>query len=421
MIDPSTTASAESFDVSAIRRDFPILHKPLPKGLPLVYLDTAASAQKPAIVIEKEREVYENYYANVYRGVYRFGAMIDEGFEATREKVQKLLGAESTDEIIFTSGTTSAVNLAAAGWGRRHLRPGDEILLNLMEHHSNLVPWQQVAKQMGAICRFLPLTPDGLLALERLDEFLTPRTRVVAITAMSNVLGTMPPVREIAQRAHEVGAVVFVDAAQSVPHGPTDVRELGADFLAFSGHKLYGPSGVGVLYGRRELLEAMDPLMFGGHMISQVTTEESTWADLPAKFEAGTPPIAQIVALGPAVDYVQQIGFAAIHQHETQLLAYAWQRLHEIPGLRIHGPPLEHRGAIAAMTIEGAHPEDLAQLLDRRGVFVRHGHHCTMPLHEWLGVSATVRASFGMYNTRSDVDALVDAIQFALQKLRVKK
>ena len=410
----------EKFDVEAVRADFPILNKPLPKGLPLVYLDNAASAQKPSVVIEREREVYENFYANAYRGVYRFGALVDEEFEATREKIRVLLGAESADEIIFTSGTTGALNLVASGWGRRHLQPDDEILLSVLEHHANLVPWQQVAKQTGAICRFLPLLPNGQLDLSRLDEFLTSRTRLVAITGMSNVLGTVPPVQEIAERAHAFGAVVVVDGAQSVPHMPAQVREMGADFLAFSGHKLYGPSGVGVLYGRRELFESMDPLNFGGHMISQVTCELSTWAELPAKFEAGTPPIAQAIALGAAIDYVNALGFAAIHQQEESLLHYAWKRLGEVPGLRIHGPQPENRGAIISFSITGAHPEDLAQLLDRRGVFVRHGHHCTMPLHEWMTVPATVRASFAFYNTLSEVDALVDAIHFALQKLRIE-
>lgn len=417
----SSIAEPVTFDVESVRRDFPILHKPLPKGVPLVYLDNASSAQKPSVVIEREREVYENFYANAYRGVYRFGAKVDEELEITREKVRQLIHAASTDEIVFTSGTTSAINLAAGGWARRFLRPGDEILLSVIEHHANLVPWQQVAKHTGAKCRFIPLTADGRIDLEKLDQFVTPNTRIVAVTAMSNVLGTVVPIQTIARRAHEVGAVVLVDGAQSVPHLPTKVLDLGADFFVFSGHKLYGPSGVGVLYGRRDLLEAMDPLMFGGHMISQVTCESTSWAELPAKFEAGTPPIAQIVALGSAIDYVQQLGFPAIHQHESELLNYAWKRLMEIPGLRIHGPAPEQRGAIVSFTIEGAHPEDLAQLLDRRGVFVRHGHHCTMPLHDWLGAPATVRASFGLYNTSAEVDALVDAIHFALQKLRVEK
>lgn len=415
---PATPLGAP-LDVERIRRDFPILSRPLPKGLPLVYLDNAASAQKPQVVIDKEREVYEQYYANAYRGVYQFGTRIDEGFEATREQARALLGADSTNEILFTSGTTSAINLAAAGWGRRHLRPGDEILLSVLEHHANFVPWQQIAAQTGAKCRYLPLTADGQLDLARLDEHLSARTRMVAVTAMSNVLGTMPPVAEIARRAHAVGAVVLVDGAQSVPHAPTNVKEMGADFFAFSGHKIYGPSGVGVLYGRREILEETDPLHFGGHMIATVSCEGSTWAAAPAKFEAGTPPIAQIIGLGVALEYVQQLGFAAIHEQESQLLQYAWERLHEIPGLTIHGPPREARGAILAFTIAGAHPEDLAQLLDRRGVFVRHGHHCTMPLHHWLKVPATVRVSLAFYNTRAEIDLLLEALRFALQKLRL--
>lgn len=404
-------------DIERVRRDFPILQQTLPKGLPVVYLDTAASAQKPACVIDKEREVYEQYYANVYRGVYRFGAIVDEQCEATREKLRQFLGAESADEIVFTSGTTGAINLVAYGWGSQFLRPGDEILLNELEHHANFVPWLQAAARTGAVCRFLPLTADGQLDLTRLDEFLTRRTRLVAVTAMSNVLATTPPIAEICRRAHEVGAVVLVDGAQSVPHLVTRVREWGADFFACSGHKLYGPSGVGALYGRRDLLEAMEPASFGGHMISTVATEGATWAAPPAKFEAGTPPIAQIIALGAALDYLNAWGLSAIHAHEQHLLRYAWQKLGEIPKLTIHGPPVDQRGAITAFTIAGFHPEDLAQLLDRRGVFVRHGHHCTMPLHQWLGVSATVRASFGLYNTTGDIDALVAALHFALERL----
>ena len=408
------------FDVDRVRHDFPILNKELAKGRQLVYLDNAASAQKPHSVIEKEREVYENYYANAYRGVYRFGAMIDDELEATRAKIQRFIGADSAEEIIFTAGTTTSINVVAAGWGRKFLKPGDEILLSLMEHHANFVPWQQIALQTGAACRFLPLTSDGRLDLSQLDKFLTRRTKLVAVTGMSNVLGTLNPLTEIVQRAHEVGAVVLVDGAQSVPHGPTHVVNSGVDFLAFSGHKLFGPSGVGVLYGRRELLEAMDPFVFGGHMISQVTCGQSTWAELPAKFEGGTPAIAQAIALGAAVDYVDQLGWEAIHHHESVLLHRATQQLAEIKDLHIWGPAPESKGAIISFSIDGAHPEDLAQLLDRRGVFVRHGHHCTMPLHEWLGVPATVRASFAFYNTLGEVDELIAALHFSLQKLRLE-
>ncbi|HUG71189.1 MAG TPA: SufS family cysteine desulfurase [Pirellulaceae bacterium] len=407
------------FDVEAVRRDFPILQKLLPKGLPVTYLDSGASAQKPQCVIEKEREVYENYYANAYRGVYRFGALVDEQLEGVREKTRQLIGALHVDEVMFTSGTTMALNMIAFGWGRRHLQVGDEILLNEMEHHANLVPWQQVAAQTGAVCRFIPLTDDGRLDMTRLDEVLTSKTKILAVTGMSNVLGTINPVKELAARAHAAGAMIVVDGAQSVPHLVTDVVRDDIDFLAFSGHKLYGPSGVGILYGKQELLAETDPYLYGGHMIDRVYREHSTWALSPAKFEAGTGPIAQAIALGTAIDYVTEIGFDAIHAHEQQLAEYALERLNESRGMHIYGPSLENKGAIISFTIDGAHPEDLAQLLDRRGVFVRHGHHCTMPLHDLLGVSATVRASFGVYNTRADVEALVGALQFALGRLRL--
>jgi cysteine desulfurase/selenocysteine lyase len=408
-----------TFDVEALRREFPILQKPLPKGLPVTYLDSGSSAQKPQCVIDKESEVYENYYANAYRGVYRFGALVDEQLEASREKARQLVGAKHVEEVIFTSGSTMSLNMVASGWGRRNLQPGDEILLNEMEHHANLVPWQQVAAQTGAVCRFIPLTAEGRLNLTRLDEVLTSKTKVLAVTGMSNVLGTINPVKELAARAHSVGAIIVVDGAQSVPHMVTDVAEADIDFLAFSAHKLYGPSGVGILYGKQELLAETDPLLFGGHMIDRVYRDHSTWAAPPAKFEAGTGQIAQAIALGTAIDFVTGIGFEAMHTHEQQLAEYAHQELNEIPGMCVYGPSLQHKGAIVSFTVEGAHPEDLAQLLDRRGVFVRHGHHCTMPLHDLLGVSATVRASFGVYNTLADVDALINALQFALGRLRL--
>lgn len=408
------------FDVQRVRRDFPILDKPLAKGIPLVFLDSAASAQKPQVVIDKEREVYENYYANAYRGVYRFGAKIDEELEAARSKIQHFLGAESADEVIFTSGTTMSVNVVASGWGRKYLKPGDEVLLNIMEHHGNFVPWQQIALQTGATLRFLPLTPDGQLDLAQLDQYLTKRTRILAVAAMSNVLGTINPVDVLVRRAHDVGAIVFVDGAQSVPHLATSVAASGIDFLGFSGHKMYGPNGVGILYGRRELLERLDPFILGGHMISRVECQSTAWAELPARFEGGTLPIAPAIALGTAIDYVSAMDAAAIHAHEQALVSRAFERLAEIPHMRIHGPAPELRGAIVSFTIDKAHPEDLAQLLDRRGVFVRHGHHCTMPLHDWLGVPATVRASFGIYTTQAEIDYLVESLHFALHKLRLE-
>ncbi len=402
-----------------IRSQFPILARPLAKGVRLAYFDTASTAQKPQCVIDKESEIYETCYANAYRGVYRFGELIDEQLEAARARVANFIGAESPDEVIFTGGTTMSLNLVAQSWGRAFLNAGDEILLNEMEHHANLVPWQMVAKERRAVLKFIPLTSDGQLDLTRLDEVLTPRCKVVAVTGMSNMLGTINPVAELAARAHAVGAVIVVDGAQSVPHLPVHVREAGIDFLAFSGHKIYGPSGVGILYGRKELLAAMPPFLGGGHMIDRVYTTHATWAESPAKFEAGTPPIAQAIALGTAIEWVEQIGLHVAHEYEQGLTQRAWDALLQIPGMHIYGPPPTQRGGILSFTIDRAHPEDLAQLLDRKGVFVRHGHHCTMPLHDKLGVSATVRASFGVYTNDEDLDQLIQAIHFARQKLRL--
>ncbi len=422
MVASSETASpvgqSNSFDVAKVRAQFPIFDRPLPNGQPLIYLDSAASAQKPHSVIDKERECYERYYANAYRGDYQFGVHIDEELESTRGKVRDLIGATQSEEILFTSGTTMSINLVANAWGRKFLQAGDEILLTQMEHHANLVPWQQVAHATGASVRYIPLTSDWRLDLDRLDEVLTDRTRLVAVSGMSNVLGTVPPIREIAAAARKRGALVLVDGAQSVPHLATNVHDLDIDFLTFSAHKLYGPSGVGVLWGRRRLLEAMDPFLCGGHMISEVFWDHSTWAALPAKFEAGTLPIAQAVAMGAAVDFVNGLGLPAIHTHDADLTAYAHERLASVVGLRIFGPEPAEKGPIVSFAIDGIHPQDLANLIDRKGVAVRHGHHCTMPLHSLLGVPATTRASFGVYTTRGDIDVLVDAIEFARKKLR---
>jgi len=404
--------------VGTFRSDFPILDRPLADGTPLVYLDSASSAQKPEVVIRALSEVYEQYYANSHRGVYQFGVRIDEELEGAREKVQKFLGAESPAEIIFTSGTTMSINLVAQAWGRSHLDTDDEVLVNEMEHHANLVPWQQVAQQTGARLRYLPLTDDGQLDLDQLPECLNGKTRLVAVTGMSNVLGTINPIDRLVEAASRVGALVLVDGAQSVPHAAVDVRQPAVDFLAFSGHKLYGPSGVGILYGRRELLEDMDPFLCGGNMISEVGLEESNWAELPAKFEAGTLPVAPAIALGTAVDYLQGIGFAEIGQAERNLLAEAHQRLAAIPDLVVHGPGIEAKGAIVSFSDQRVHAHDMAELLKRKGVAVRAGHHCTMPLHKLLGVAATTRASLAFYNTSADVDALADAIGYARQTLR---
>jgi cysteine desulfurase/selenocysteine lyase len=404
--------------VGTIRSDFPILGRPLSDGTPLVYLDSASSAQKPQVVIDSLSECYSTYYANSHRGVYQFGVQVDEALEGTRARVAAMIGADQPEEVIFTSGTTMSINLVASAWGRSRLSSGDELLVNEMEHHANLVPWQQLASETGASLRHIPLTDDGRLDLERLDECLTSRTRLVAVTGMSNVLGTVNPIGRLVERAHAVGALVLVDGAQSVPHAAINVQEPRIDFLAFSGHKIYGPTGVGVLYGRRELLEQMDPFLCGGNMISEVGLTESSWAELPAKFEAGTLPVAQAIALGVAVDYVQGIGFDEIGRIETALLCEAQQRLSEIPDVLIHGPAVEHKGAIVSFTDERVHPHDMAELLNRKGVAVRAGHHCTMPLHAWMGVVATTRASFALYNDSTDIDVLVDGIQYARKVLR---
>ena len=408
------------FDVEAVRRDFPILHQRLSGDMPLVYLDTAASSQKPRSVIAKIVECYEQYNSNVHRGIHQLGDRMTTELELAREKVQRFIGASELDEIVFTSGTTMALNMVAHGWARKFLKPGDQILLNQMEHHANLVPWQLAAAATGAELRYIPLTADGRLDLSKLDELLTRRTKLVAVTAMSNVLGTINPIDVIAQRAHDVGALICVDAAQSVPHAPTNVRSPSIDFLAFSGHKLYGPTGIGVLYARRELLEAMDPFLAGGHMIREVFLDSSTWADPPAKFEAGTCPFVEAVGLGAAIDYVSQLGLPRIMQYEHELSVKAHTGLASVPGVTIHGPAVEHKGAILSFTVDGVHPHDLSDVLDRRGVAIRAGHHCTMPLHELLNLTATARASFAFYNTLAEVDVLVEAVHAARKVFRLK-
>ncbi|HVJ86187.1 MAG TPA: SufS family cysteine desulfurase [Caulifigura sp.] len=413
-------AGGDSFrrlDAEAVRRDFPIFAARSEDGRPLTFLDTGASAQKPQVVIDRESFCYSRSYANAYRGVYQLGAEVDDAIERTRESVRSLLNAASQEEIIFTAGTTASINLVAQGWGRKFLKPGDEILLSVLEHHANIVPWQMAAQATGAVIKWIPLTPDGRLDLSTLDQLLTRRTKIVAVTGMSNVLGTIPPVAELARAAHAVGAKILVDGAQSVPHAPVDVRADDIDFLTFSGHKLYGPTGVGVLYAKAELLDAMDPMFGGGHMIATVSTKSSTWATAPAKFEAGTLPIAQIIALEPAIEYVRSLGWDAIHSHEVELLGQTHERLSAIDGLRILGPAPQHKGAIVSFVMDGISAQDVAVLLDVRGVCVRHGHHCTMPLHEWLDVPASVRASFGVYNTLDDVERLAKGLESVRKRL----
>jgi len=407
----TTTAALPRLDVEATRRDFPILATTM-HGRPLVYLDSAASSQKPRVVLDAERDFYETTNANIHRGVYALSAEATRRYDVAREKLAAYLGAAHAHEVIFTRGTTESINLVAQSWARPRLKPGDEILLTEMEHHSNIVPWQLVAEQTGAIVRPAPITDRGELDLERFASLVTDRTKVVAVAHVSNALGTINPVRRIADLAHAAGAVLVVDGAQAAPHLPVDVEALGADFYACSSHKMLGPTGVGGLYGRESLLEAMPPYQGGGDMIHTVTFSGSTWAPLPAKFEAGTPNIAGAIGLGAAVDYIEQIGRDRIAEHEHALLAYATDRVTEVSGLRIVGTaPL--KASVLSFVMEGIHPHDIGTILDSEGVCIRAGHHCAQPLMKRMGVPATARASFAVYNTERDADALVAALHKA--------
>jgi cysteine desulfurase/selenocysteine lyase len=407
--------SKAAFDSSkllpiSLREDFPILEQTVHGDHPLVFLDNAASTQRPKQVIDVLRRVYEHDYANVHRGIHTLSERSTDQYEAAREKVRAFIGAEKSLEIVFTSGTTAGINLVARSWGEANIKTGDEILVTTMEHHSNLVPWQQLAERTGAVLKHIPITDDGELILDTLDSLLTDRTKMVAVASVSNVLGTINPIQEIARRAHAAGAVVLVDAAQSVPHLPTNVRELGADFLAFSGHKMLGPTGIGVLYGREALLDAMPAFLGGGSMINRVWADRFTPAELPAKFEAGTPPIAPAIALGAAIDYLNLIGLEKVAQHEHELCRYAYDRLLEIDGLQILGPPPNHRAGLVSFTLPEPHPHDIAQLLDAQGIAVRAGHHCAWPLHDRLKIPASTRASFYLYNTPAEVDLLAEVV-----------
>ncbi|MDQ7799858.1 MAG: cysteine desulfurase [Armatimonadota bacterium] len=394
-----------------VRADFPLLQRSL-DGKPLVYLDSAATSQKPRAVLEALQRYYEEYNANVHRGLYRIAERATLAYEEARAKVAAFVGARP-EELVFTRGTTEAINLVAYAWGDAFVRAGDEVLVTEMEHHSNLVPWQLLAQRRGARLRVLKVRPeDGTLDLDSLDRLLTERTRIVAVTHQSNVVGTINPVRYISERAHAVGAVVVVDGAQSVPHMPVRVGELGCDFLAFSGHKMCGPTGIGALWGRRELLEAMPPFHGGGEMIERVELEHSTYKDPPHRFEAGTPNIAGAIALGVAVEYLRALGMEAVREHEKALVRYAMAQLAELRGVRLYGPKdPELRGGALAFTLEGVHPHDVAQVLDEQGVCVRAGHHCAQPLHRALGLAATARASVYLYNTAEDIDALVRGLE----------
>lgn len=399
-----------TLDLARVRADFPILDRQLPNGQRLVYMDSAATAQKPAVVIQALDDYYRRYNANVHRGIHTLAEEATAEHEAARKKVAQFINAASMKEVIFVRNTTEGINLVAQSWGRTNLQAGDVIVVTEMEHHSNLVPWHQLAAATGAVIEAVPVTDDGLLDLEAYGRLLELRPKLVAVTHMSNVLGTINPVQAMISQAHAAGAVVLVDGAQSVPHFAVDVQALDADFYAFSGHKLYGPTGIGVLYGKRALLEAMPPWMGGGDMIRRVYLKRFDVADLPYKFEAGTPNIADAIGLGAAIDYVQSVGLGAMQAYEEHLASYLLTRLAEVPGLRVIGPAAGQKGALAAFFMPEAHAHDVAQVLDGYGLAVRAGHHCAMPLHDRFGLPATARASLALYNTTDEIDQLIAAL-----------
>ncbi|OOR26010.1 cysteine desulfurase SufS [Bacillus wiedmannii] len=394
-------------NIHEIRKQFPILDQKV-NGKQLVYFDSAATSQKPIQVIETLERYYKEYNSNVHRGVHTLGTKATDAYEGAREKVRKFINAKSMEEIIFTRGTTTALNTVAASYGLENVKEGDEIVISYMEHHSNIIPWQQVAKKTGATLKYLPLQPDGTISLEDVRQTVTPNTKIVSIMQVSNVLGTINPVKEIGAIAHENGAIMIVDGAQSAPHMKVDVQDLKCDFYALSAHKMCGPTGIGVLYGKKELLNNMEPIEFGGEMIDFVDLQESTWKELPWKFEAGTPIIGNAIGLGAAIDFLEEIGLHNIEKHEHELAQYALERLSEVDGVTIYGP--KHRAGLVTFNIEDVHPHDVATVLDVEGIAVRAGHHCAQPLMKWLKASSTARASFYLYNTKEEIDTFVESL-----------
>ncbi len=398
-----------TYDIARIRKDFPALAQNI-HGYSLAYLDTGASAQKPRAVIDAMTRFMERDYANVHRGVHDLSQRATDKYEAVRPLIQKFINAEHEDEIVLTHGGTESANLVAQTWGRKSLKAGDEIVLTALEHHANIVPWQMLREQIGVTLRIVPVTPQGEVRLEDVKAALSPRTKLVTFAHVSNVLGTILPAKEIVALAHEAGALALIDACQSISHMPVDVRDLNADFLFFSAHKLYGPTGIGILYGKREALATMPPYQGGGDMISSVTFAETTYKEPPHRFEAGTPPITEAIGFGAAINYVSAIGLSAIARHEDEILAYASDKLSRLQGVHIIGTAPKKSGIIS-FVMDQAHPHDIGTILDRRGVAIRAGHHCAQPLMEHLGLVATARASFGLYTTREDIDALVSAVE----------
>jgi len=403
-----------TLNVARIRKDFPILERKV-HGKQLVYLDNAATSQKPKQVIDELVRYYENYNANIHRAVHTLGEEATAAYEAAREKVRAFINAPNIESVIFTRNTTEAINLVAYSWGRANIHEGDEILLTQMEHHSNLIPWQMLAKEKGATVRYVPVTPQGTLELNGLENLFDARTKMMALPHVSNSLGTINPVEKIAAAARKRGVMLLIDGAQGAPHLPVDVQAIGADFYAFSSHKMLGPTGIGVLYGRQQLLEEMEPFMGGGEMIRKVTFEGATWNDLPWKFEAGTPNIADAIAFGTAIDYLSDLGMDNVRQHEAEIVAYAIDRMSKIDDIILYGPPAKDRGGVVSFNFPDLHPHDIGTVLDTHGVAIRSGHHCTQPLWRSLGVSGSARASFYIYNTPEEVDKLVDAVKSARQ------
>jgi cysteine desulfurase/selenocysteine lyase len=404
-----TNQIAAAFDVEKIRQDFPVLKQNI-HGMPLVYLDSAATAQKPFAVIDAIRRFHEVDCANIHRGVHELSQRSTAAYEETRVKARRFLNAKTKNELIFVRGTTEGINLVSSSWGRNNVKAGDEIVISAMEHHSNIVPWQMLCEEKGATLRVIPMNDRGELLMEEYEKLLNPRTRMVAVTHVSNALGTINPVRQMIEMAHKAGALTLIDGAQAVPHMKVDVQALDADFYTFSGHKIVGPTGIGVLYGKARLLNAMPPYQGGGDMIRTVTFEKTTYADVPYKFEAGTPNIAGGIGMGAAFDYMAQIGIDHIAAYEHELLTYGTEALSQIPGLRLIGTARE-KAAVLSFVIEGIHPHDIGTVLDKQGIAVRTGHHCAQPVMDWFGVPATTRASLAFYNTPAEIDALVAGIE----------
>lgn len=410
--------SESTFDPQSIRQDFPILQQTIHRDRPLIYFDSGASSQRPTAVLDAMDDCYRKTYANVHRGIHYLSEQASDLYEQARQNVQRLINAPEDAEVIFTAGTTAAINLVARSWGDANLKAGDEILLTIFEHHSNIIPWQQLAERTGAVVRFVDVDEEGDFDIERFTAMLNERTKVVSVASTSNVLGLSVPIKSVVDLAHAIGAIVVVDAAQSVPHQATDVQAWDADFVAFSGHKMLGPSGVGILWSRREMLESIPPFLGGGSMIDQCSVDGFTPGELPAKFEAGTPPIVEAIGLGAAVEYLESLTLDAIAAHEHALVRKAHERLSAIDGLKILGPAADKRSGLVSFVVAGVSPQDISVLLDQKGVAIRAGHHCAMPLHDAMGIKSSCRASFYLYNTTDEVEEFVEILRKVLKRLR---